>query len=73
MPQVDFALDWLAHVSAAGLRASALIGATDGKASRMLGRAGARCLPTLTPALALALALTLTLTKARAASRSRRQ
>ena len=35
MPQVDFALNWLAHVSAAGLRASALIGATDGKASRI--------------------------------------
>ena len=61
MPQVDFALNWLAHVSAAGLRASALIGATDGAASRTLGRAGARCLPTLALALALAVALALPL------------
>ena len=43
--QGDFALNWLAHVSAAGLRASALIGATDGPAAQLLAGAGASCFP----------------------------
>ena len=43
MAQVDFALNWHAHVAQAGLRASAIVGATDGAAALSLDGAGVRC------------------------------
>ena len=43
--QADFALNWLAHLTAAGLRESSLVGATDAAVERTLGAAGAKCFP----------------------------
>ena len=43
--QLDFALNWFAHLSALGLERSALMGATDEATERGLARVGARCFP----------------------------